>query len=152
MEKELDAVYHKIEVPLYEIEMHVVFASSVEEAMRYAIKQNPDYLDDDDLDNAKRTAGMVQDVDSRPWVLLPYNAEINTVAHEAVHAAFSIYEIAQVRTGATNQEPLAYLVGWLTGRLAELQMDILEEFAQAKAEIRKKIGSAMANASVGTLA
>ncbi len=139
MEKELDAIHHQIDVPIYDIAVHVVFATTVVEAMKYAMRENPGHVTDDDVENAKRTAGMVQDVDGRPWVLLPYDAEVNTVSHEAVHAAFSVYEIAQVKTGASNQEPLAYLVGWLVGQLTELQMDITEEFARAKATARTTI-------------
>lgn len=37
-----------------------------------------------------------------------------TMAHEAVHAALDICDDVGVEVNADNQEPFAYLVGWIT--------------------------------------
>ena len=36
-----------------------------------------------------------------------------TIAHEAFHAAFDILDRAGVKPDAKNQEPFAYLLGWV---------------------------------------
>lgn len=36
-----------------------------------------------------------------------------TIAHEAVHAALDIFDYVDARISSDNQEPFAYLVGWI---------------------------------------
>ncbi len=38
---------------------------------------------------------------------------LNTIAHEAVHCAWRILDLAGVEVDAGNHEVLAYLVGWI---------------------------------------
>lgn len=35
------------------------------------------------------------------------------IAHEAVHAALDIFDYVEARISSDNQEPFAYLVGWI---------------------------------------
>lgn len=37
------------------------------------------------------------------------------IAHEAVHAALGIFDYVEARISSDNQEPFAYLVGWIVG-------------------------------------
>jgi len=36
-----------------------------------------------------------------------------TLAHECVHAAWGVLELVGVKSDVGNQEPLAYLTGWI---------------------------------------
>jgi len=36
-----------------------------------------------------------------------------TLAHECVHAAWRVLELVGVKSDVDNQEPLAYLTGWI---------------------------------------
>ncbi|TDN54640.1 hypothetical protein EC843_101686 [Buttiauxella sp. JUb87] len=53
-----------------------------------------------------------------------YNAECLT--HECVHAAWRILELVGVTVSADNQEPLAYLAGWLSREVNNFMMDHIE--------------------------
>jgi hypothetical protein len=48
------------------------------------------------------------------------SGDVNTVAHEATHAAWRILQYAGVPVSCANEESLAYLVGYLTARIARL--------------------------------
>ncbi|OIX96229.1 hypothetical protein BFS14_01830 [Serratia fonticola] len=41
-----------------------------------------------------------------------YNAE--SLTHECIHAAWRILELVGIKVSVDNQEPLAYLAGWLS--------------------------------------
>ncbi len=49
-----------------------------------------------------------------------------TIAHEAVHAAWDIFNDCDIFLAYPNQEPFTYLVGWVVDRIHEA----LEQFAQ----------------------
>lgn len=38
---------------------------------------------------------------------------VKNIAHEAVHAALDIFDYVDARISSDNQEPFAYLVGWI---------------------------------------
>lgn len=38
---------------------------------------------------------------------------MENIAHEAVHAALDIFDYVEARISSDNQEPFAYLVGWI---------------------------------------
>lgn len=46
-------------------------------------------------------------------------ADANTVAHEAVHVAWRCLQHAGVKASVNNQEPLAYLVGWIADEITK---------------------------------
>ncbi|WP_146074523.1 hypothetical protein [Pectobacterium brasiliense] len=62
-----------------------------------------------------------------------YNAE--TLTHECVHAAWRILELVGITVSVDNQEPLAYLAGWLSRQVNNFMMDHIE--AQKKSEETK---------------
>ncbi|AXF51336.1 hypothetical protein WELLINGTON_208 [Erwinia phage Wellington] len=46
-------------------------------------------------------------------------ADANTVAHEAVHAAWRTLEWVGIKATVDNQEALAYLVGWVAQEITD---------------------------------
>ena len=46
-------------------------------------------------------------------------ATIGTIAHESVHAAMEIFRYVDAECDTENQEPFAYLVGWIAGCIKE---------------------------------
>ena len=43
--------------------------------------------------------------------------DINTVAHEAIHIKNRIFEHTDIQPDSKNDEPEAYLVGWIVGEI-----------------------------------
>jgi len=54
-----------------------------------------------------------------------YNAE--TLTHECVHAAWRVLELVGITVSVDNQEPLAYLAGWLSRQVNNFMMNHVEE-------------------------
>ena len=54
-----------------------------------------------------------------------YNAECLT--HECVHAAWRILELVGITVSVDNQEPLAYLAGWLSRQVNNFMMIHVEQ-------------------------
>lgn len=52
-----------------------------------------------------------------------------TLAHESVHAAWGILELVGVITTVDNQEPLAYLTGWIAKQVNNFMMSHVEAAA-----------------------
>lgn len=53
-----------------------------------------------------------------------YNTE--TLAHECVHAAWRTLELVGVKCGVDNQEPLAYLTGWIARQVNNFMVPHIE--------------------------
>lgn len=51
-------------------------------------------------------------------------ATIGTVAHESVHAAMEIFRYVDADCDTENQEPFAYLVGWVADCIKEAVAEI----------------------------
>lgn len=49
-----------------------------------------------------------------------------TLAHESVHAAWRILELVGVISTVDNQEPLAYLTGWIARQVNNFMMSHVE--------------------------
>lgn len=49
-----------------------------------------------------------------------------TLTHECVHAAWRVLELVGVKSDVDNQEPLAYLVGWLSKEVNRFMMAHIE--------------------------
>ncbi len=52
------------------------------------------------------------------YIVLTKDATAGTIAHESIHAAADILQRVGVRFGASNQEPLSYLAGWIADWVA----------------------------------
>ena len=46
---------------------------------------------------------------------------MENIAHEAVHAALEIFDYVNARISSDNQEPFAYLVGWIADCCQEVK-------------------------------
>jgi hypothetical protein len=49
-----------------------------------------------------------------------------TLTHECVHAAWRILELVGITASVDNQEPLAYLAGWLSRQVNKFMMSHIE--------------------------
>lgn len=48
---------------------------------------------------------------------------VRNITHEAVHAALEIFDYVGARTTHDNQEPFAYLVGWIADCCNKVKTD-----------------------------
>ena len=55
------------------------------------------------------------------WFPKKSDMRVFTIAHEAVHAAIDIFDDCDCRIDAGNQEPFAYLVGWIAKCINEVK-------------------------------
>lgn len=53
-----------------------------------------------------------------------------TLTHECVHAAWRVLEIVGITVSVDNQEPLAYLTGWLSRQVNNFMMPHVEATAE----------------------
>lgn len=76
-----------------------------------------DISDMDENTNAQVECVNIQKPDSRGGILIRFKskADMTTsiIAHEAVHAAIHIFDYTGCCIATENQEPFAYLVGWI---------------------------------------
>ena len=71
------------------------------------------------LSQASEAVGMTDwNAEHCECVVGVFDGDLATLAHEMTHAAIAILNNAGVKFAATNSEPLAYLVGYLTGECA----------------------------------
>lgn len=49
-----------------------------------------------------------------------------TLTHECVHAAWRVLELVGVKVAVDNQEPLAYLTGWISQRVNNFMVSHIE--------------------------
>ncbi|AVF34278.1 hypothetical protein [Rahnella sikkimica] len=55
-----------------------------------------------------------------------------TLTHECVHAAWRVLELVGIKVSVDNQEPLAYLAGWLSRQVNNFMMNHIEAQQQPK--------------------
>lgn len=53
-----------------------------------------------------------------------------TLTHECVHAAWRVLELVGVKSDVDNQEPLAYLTGWIAMQVNKFMMAHVEASAE----------------------
>lgn len=74
-------------------------------------------IDMSDDSNAETVNCLRTKPDVRGGVLIRFRNKsemtIENIAHEAVHAALEIFDYVNARISSDNQEPFAYLVGWI---------------------------------------
>jgi hypothetical protein len=102
-------IYKKIRVDVYG--RTVWITRDIETAKRLVWKQCGRRVTDEDFCCKGFTAnGFGNNV-----VWLHEDSWVHTLAHEMTHVALNIFHYAGVDVDANNQEPTAYLVGYLTG-------------------------------------
>ena len=67
---------------------------------------------------------------------------MENIAHEAVHAALEIFDYVNARISSDNQEPFAYLVGWIA--------DCCQEVKAGRAGSSGRTGADRVNRTNGT--
>ncbi|MBV6817519.1 hypothetical protein KWG64_06140 [Rahnella sp. PD12R] len=55
-----------------------------------------------------------------------------TLTHECVHAAWRVLELVGIKVSVDNQEPLAYLAGWLSRQVNNFMMNHIDAQQQPK--------------------
>ena len=101
--------YKKISVDVYG--QNVWITRDIETAKRLAWRHCGRRITDDDFCGKGLTAygfgNSVVWLHERSWV--------NTLAHEMTHVALNIFNYTNANVDTNNQEPAAYLIGYLTG-------------------------------------
>jgi len=59
-----------------------------------------------------------------------YDAEV--LCHECVHAAWRVLDLVGVKVGFDNQEPLAYLAGWISRKVNNFMVSHIEAIKGVK--------------------
>ena len=110
-------------------DVHIVIANEAVtlEDLRKKYKYcNDNELSDRLTQSAASTARCTDKVTGRDVVLVKYNRPsrfkdadkksdfINTISHEALHAALSVYAYIGQDVDVNNDESLAYFVGWIS--------------------------------------
>lgn len=127
--------HRRLNVPLYGPPINILFADSAHSGAMWLADRFPNEgVDPDEYDD---TAAFVLCIGRWPWVVLPWSSDEDTIAHEAVHAAFEYLHAIDLRSGYSNQEPLAYFVGWLVGAVGSLLATLNLERAKFAAKVRE---------------
>jgi hypothetical protein len=105
---------YKLVVPLYEVVINISFSPGAIEN-KFKIK---------DVCNSRcaETAVIVNDDGYRQIYLVftdDYFAQ-NTLTHECVHAAWRVLEMVGIEVDVDNQEPLAYVAGWIAEKVNDI--------------------------------
>ena len=83
---------------------------------------NMDKHSNADVINCRRTKP-----DVRGGILIRFRRKsdmtMENIAHEAVHAALDIFDYVEARIASDNQEPFAYLVGWIADCCNKVKTD-----------------------------
>lgn len=100
--------------------------TTVEKLNKLYSYYNGNKLDDDIKDGVCSVCRCKRLSDNHPIILIVWNSDlpsykvdnkkaymINTMAHEAVHAALDTWGYMQEFVSKDNQEPFAYYVGWI---------------------------------------
>lgn len=101
---------YKIKIPIYGQTVRVYFGT---EAYH---RDFPEYKKDGD----NGCFAFVQCNECGPCMVF-IEASPNTVAHECVHAAWDVLDHVGVKVSADNQEPLAYLVGYIVEHVVKFR-------------------------------
>lgn len=97
----------KFRTPIYNADVWVVIDER--EASRLAAVKCGVYHDDDDFD----MRGAVFYGNDNNVVWLPADCSVSTMAHEVTHIALNICRRRGVKVDTRNQEPVAYLMGFV---------------------------------------
>lgn len=60
------------------------------------------------------------------WFLHPKDMTASNMAHEALHASMDLFGLIGCKMDYDNQEPLAYLVGWVTDCVDKVKRNKVE--------------------------
>lgn len=103
--------YHRTTIPLYFGGLHVIIAHDMAAAYAMAGYGNQVKEEDPNAFGAMAWAD-THDGEWGVYCLFPPDANLRTVAHEALHLLTYTMKRKALRYDADNDESLAYLLGW----------------------------------------
>lgn len=102
-------------IPLLDVDVYLI--STAEEA-KTLIREKAPNSDETVVDGCVGCCHVVADAQGKNHrMLCVFDNEPNTTAHEAVHMARMILDYVSIKYTKDNDEPLAYMVGWLTAEM-----------------------------------
>lgn len=121
----LNMQIHEFNPEIYPRKIWVVKGGTSTQIKERFYGTNGEELDLDDSCDAIVCNVMIEDGTKRLGELIwfPYvkNMTTDKIAHEAVHVAMDIFVDLGCRFDAFNQEPFAYLVGWIAKCIEEVK-------------------------------
>lgn len=103
-----------IDVPLYKVKVHICGSETAYD--KFGIQ--PD-------DNYEAYVTLMEHSPSKVKCVVAnfkkFNAE--NIAHEMTHAAYRVYDLVGLTHSNENQEPMAYMVGYLVGEVMKYLLD-----------------------------
>jgi len=113
----------EVRVPLYGVRVAICATSEIASA-----KYGDDFLND----NFAAQVSVVRHIKSEiEMVAICYRSPeyytAENLTHECVHAAWRVLELVGVKVSVDNQEPLAYLAGWLSQQVNNFMVPHCEE-------------------------
>lgn len=100
-----------ISIPIYKAWIYVV--ADIEECVKLSSLKTGVQLNKYDFD----ALGMTVHGYGRNVLWLPLNANVDTVVHECTHAVLNIFKTKGIDVDTDNQEPTAYLMGYVTQKV-----------------------------------
>ena len=116
----------KYEINIYGIEVHVLINYTDADVKSEYVKYDKEPIDDDltdSMDSKGMQWGIIRDKETKVKVCIvninTTKAEsildlVNTCAHEALHATFSITDFVEIRLDRGSEEAYSYLTGYIT--------------------------------------
>lgn len=125
MSKELGRVYG-FDPQIYPRKIWVAVGGDIGTLRASFCQNDGEQLDFKDMDKYSASSTAVTEKDTGLfgeliWFPKKSDMRFDYIAHEAVHAAIDIFDDCDCRIDAGNQEPFAYLVGWITKCINEVK-------------------------------
>lgn len=114
------AIIHQFDPQIYPRLLWVVIG----EKKGAAISDRFDYIQDMDETTDADVIEAYDKISKKGGILIRFESKkaarsYSIVAHEASHAAMEIFRYVDAECDTENQEPFAYLVGWIAGCIKE---------------------------------
>ncbi len=107
--------YHFVDVPLYGSGLHIIIAGDLAAAYKAAgFSKNRHDMNSYGAWAWDQTSEQGHGI----YALFRPGASGKLVAHEAVHLANSVFRRCCIKPDLKNDEPQAYLTGWIAGQIA----------------------------------
>jgi hypothetical protein len=112
---------HKIQIPIYGDRIIVYIADSIMPAVE---KAEEEYECDLGINETYEAVHILltnkKTNEKENIILLPTKVSSSILAHEAIHAAYSILDYAHVKVDSDNHEALTYLVGYIMEEISKV--------------------------------
>jgi hypothetical protein len=100
---------YKTKVPIYGTCLHLIVTDDVAECARARL-----------CDEDRNVLALTAWIKGVLTIMVPVGASVGMTAHEAFHAACEILDHHGAKWGKTNQEPIAYVLGWIIDWIARV--------------------------------